>query len=175
MNFRSAGSSSPWSTRTMSPTTTSFFGISCALPSRITFTGVSLLTWFRMSNSFSACLSFRNARTVARTIAINIPMDSTAWPVTIANSAAMTRIRMIGSSNSFASCFHQGARFGGCRRFAPCRARLSRTCWEVRPKWWWLQLLFFFIDFANPELRHFQAVRVIYREPLTPWGGALVM
>ena len=76
-NSPSAGTSSPVSSTTMSPTTMSHFGNSMMFPSRIIFTGVSSLTWFRMSNFLLASISNQKPTPVARNIAKKIPMVST--------------------------------------------------------------------------------------------------
>ncbi len=92
-------------------------------PLRITFTGISSFTLFRISNSLLALYSFTNARTVASKIAIIIPIPSSHSPLKIPTqietTAAIIKMRITGSSNLLKNSFHHGLRAGGVNKFVP--------------------------------------------------------
>ena len=133
----SAGTSSPPSRITRSPTTTSRRGMVSYPWERRTLTPTSSLTWFRRSNSRPAWYSLRNAMAVARKMAMRMPTLSkySPWavPARIDRSAAIIRMRMTGSSNFSRNSRHQGARGGGVSTLEPCWRRLSATCSGVSP------------------------------------------
>ncbi len=72
----SAGTSSPVLTKTMSPTTTSRRGTVVTVPPRITSTGSSSFTLFRIEKALLAFSSKMNASPVARKMAMKMPTGS---------------------------------------------------------------------------------------------------
>ena len=137
-NSPSAGTSSPVSSKTMSPTTISFLGTSWRFPFLITFIIISSFTWFRISNFLFASISNQNATPVAKNIAQNIPIVSaySLWMNEIHNdnNAAMSKIRIIGSWNFSKKSFQRGVFWGGVSRLLPNFSRLSFTCASVSPE-----------------------------------------
>ena len=142
----SAGTSSPVFNITTSPTTTSLREISCTLPSRRTVTIASSLTVFSTSNARAAFTSKIKPIPLASTMAKNMPMGSRnaekpacsgpqqcTHDITIESSQAMSRMRMIGSSNFSRNFFHNDSRAGGVSTFSPYLRRLSSTCCRVSP------------------------------------------
>ena len=142
----SAGISTPVFNTRISPTTTSFLGISVTCPSRMTCTRSSSLTWFRISKALLAFTSNQKPMPVASMMATKIPIGSKktllspmwvpSWKYskqampTEARSAT-SRMRMIGSENFSRNCFHSGSFAAGVKMFAPYFSRLSSTCsWD---------------------------------------------
>ena len=128
----SAGISSPVSKTTISPTTTSFFGIWQIFPSRITFTKISSLTVFKISNALFAFTSKKKPTQLASMIAKKMPIGSKkavkpfasgpqqCTPAIIMDkSHATNNIRIIGSSNFSKNWLHNEAFSGGVSTFSP--------------------------------------------------------
>ena len=133
----SAGISSPVSRTIISPTTTSFRGISCTRPLRITFTKVSSFTAFSRSNFLLASYSKKKPIPVASNIAAIIPIVSAYSFSTIEmireNSAATRSTLTTGSSNFSRYNFHREGRLGGVNRLTPYFSRFFLTSSSVSP------------------------------------------
>ena len=136
-NSPSAGTSSPVSSTTISPTTTSLRGISCTCPLRITFTKVSSFTAFSRSNFFPASYSKKKPIPVASRMATIMPIVSaysfSTMEIIKENRAATSNTLTTGSSNFSRYNFHKEGRLGGVNKFTPCSSRLFRTCSSVSP------------------------------------------
>ncbi len=136
-NSPSAGTSSPVSSTTISPTTTSLRGISCTCPLRITFTKVSSFTAFSKSNFFPASYSKKKPILVASRMATIMPIVSaysfSTMEIIKENRAATSNTLTTGSSNFSRYNFHKEGRLGGVNKFTPCSSRLFRTCSSVSP------------------------------------------
>ena len=143
----SAGTSSPVFSTTTSPTTTSLRDTSCTFPSRITVTITSSFTVFSTSNARAAFTSKMKPMPLARIIAKNMPIGSRkaekpafsgpqqcTQDITIDSSQAISRMRIIGSSNFSRNFFHNDSRAGGVNTFSPYLRRLSSTCCPVKPR-----------------------------------------
>ena len=128
----SAGTSSPVSSTTISPTTTSFRGIWQIFPSRITFTKISSLTVFKTLNALFALTSKKKPTQDANMIAKNMPIGSRKAVKPLASGPqqctpaiimdknhATNRILIIGSLNFSRNWLQREAFSGGVRIFSP--------------------------------------------------------
>ena len=136
-NLPSAGTSSPVSNNTTSPTTTSFRGTSHTCSLRITLTALSSFTVLSKSNLRLASYSKAKPTPVARRIAAMIPIVSaysfSKMEITSDKQAATSKMRITGSSNFSRYSFQIGLRLGGVSTFTPYFSLLCCTSISVSP------------------------------------------
>ena len=139
ISLRSAGTTSPASSRTMSPRTSSSVGITFLSPPRITF-AYGLLLLFSASRAFSALLSCTSpmmafSMTMRSIIPLSISSEySFLTMAIIAETAADTsKTIIIGSTNCDKSLSMNGFFFAPSRAFLPSLARMSAASSSVSP------------------------------------------